>query len=83
MINEYNDIWDTVLKVIKNKTTETAFYLWIEPLEVEFLGANCLIIKRNKSFPLKIVEEQFDDLIKESFNSVTGLCPLIAYEPKE
>lgn len=77
--SEHNSIWNSVLEYVYERTTETAFKLWITPLKFFGIEDNTAYISSDKEFCNNVVKQGYDEMLKDAFLCVTGKKVEIAY----
>lgn len=80
--NPTRKIWEEALSIIKEQLNDVAFSLWIKPLNVD-INENGVFVISDVPFRIKVVESQFDLLIKDSIEKVMGIYPKIIYKVVE
>ncbi len=66
------EIWNKVLKLIKEDVIEVSFNTWIEPIIPVELDNNVLILMVPYEYSKNVIEERYVELIKNALLYVTG-----------
>lgn len=79
-MDSYSDIWQAILHFFKVRVSETAFNLWIKPLEFESFENSAVVIKVPNPMHKKIVKAQYEELFEDAFEYVLGFTVEITFE---
>ena len=82
-MDNFDDLWQNVLAYCKEHITSTAYKLWIEPVKLtDFKDGTAHIFFTNE-FKKNTVVSQYDDLLKEAFETVCGFSVNMYYYSPE
>ncbi len=74
-----DDIWNGVLAYCKEKVNDTAYSLWIKPIEMTSFHQGLVQLFFSNEFRKNTVVGQYSDLIYEAFEQVVGFQVIITY----
>ncbi len=75
----FNDIWQGVLSYCRTKINETAFNLWLSPIEILDFTNNKVQLHFSNAFRKNTVVGQYGNLLSEAFESICGFPVSIEY----
>lgn len=78
-LDSVDDIWNGVLAYCKEKISDTAYSLWIKPIEMTGFEQGYTQLFFSNEFKKNTVVGQYNDLIYEAFEHVVGFPVLITY----
>ncbi len=82
-MDNFDELWDSVLEYCKSRVTETAFSLWLQPIEIGNFEKGVAHLHFSNSFKKDTVVGQYHELLTEAFNAVCGFEVLILYYSPE
>ncbi len=82
-MENFTEIWNGVLAYCKERTTDTAYRLWIESANMTGFEDNTAHIIFSNEFKKNTVLAQYENLLKEAFEAVCGFpVSLYCYSPE-
>ena len=69
--NNANELLQKAKDLIKQDTTMITFETWIQPLEIESMSDNIIVLRASSSFQRETVENKYLDLLTNAFNFLT------------
>lgn len=89
-MENFKELWQSVLAYCKERTTETAYNLWLSQIEILSFDSGVAKLSFLNDFKKKTVVGQYGDLISEAFEKVCGfpvgifyVCPEDLLEEKK
>lgn len=85
-MNSFNDVWLSVLEVIKQETTQVMYNLYPSALVFEKYSNDTVVLSTDKDYKKRVIDEKFADRIKEIFNEILGFpvdLEIIIYDPEK
>ena len=82
-MDNFDELWQSVLDYCKNKITETAYNLWLEPIEIGNFENGIAHLHFSNGFKKNTVVAQYNDLLFEAFEAVCGFPVLVLYYAPE
>lgn len=84
---DLNDSWQKTLSIMEKQVTKPSYETWIKPIHPVDFSDKIIILKVPNDFAKDWLESRYYDLIKASFEEVTGqeICPtfVAASKPDE
>lgn len=82
LMENFIEIWSSVLEYCKDRTTDTAYRLWISPIEMTDFTGSTAHLSFTSEFKKNTVLSQYNDLLLEAFENVCGFpVKLFCYAP--
>lgn len=78
-MDNFNDLWQSVLLYCKERITETGFNLWLKPIEILDFSNNIVQLTFENEFKKNTVVSQYGDLLNEAFDAVCGFPVFVTY----
>lgn len=78
-MDNLKELWDLVLEYCKDRINETAYNLWIEPIELTNFENGVAHLYFDNSFKQGTVVAQFGNLLQEAFTAVCGFEIALQY----
>lgn len=75
----YEDLWQNVLAYCKEKINETAFDLWLSPIEIMNFENGIAQLHFSNAFRKNTVVGQYGSLLDEAFEKICGFPVYVAY----
>lgn len=82
-MDNFDELWQSVLEYCKSRVTETAFSLWLKPIEIGNFEKGVAHLHFSNSFKKNTVVGQYHELLTEAFNTVCGFNVEIVYSCPE
>jgi chromosomal replication initiator protein len=82
-MDNYNDLWQSVLSYCKERITSTAYDLWLSNVEIESFSGGKAVLSFTSEFKKSTVISQYGDLLKEAFEKICGFEVEIIYTSPE
>lgn len=82
-MDNFDELWQSVLEYCKSRVTETAFSLWLQPIEIGNFEKGVAHLHFSNSFKKNTVVGQYHELLTEAFNTVCGFNVEIVYSCPE
>ena len=67
-----NEIWQAVYATLGNFFSQSTVELWFKDMRLIYLGDDIALLTILQSFKKKFIENQYIDILKDSFSSVLG-----------
>ncbi len=82
-MDNYLELWQSVLAYCKERITTTAYDLWLSKIEIEDFNGSSATLKFSSEFKKNTVVGQYGNLISEGFEKVCGFPVEIRYTSPE
>ena len=82
-MDNYNELWQSVLAYCKERITDTAYDLWLSKIEIKSFEKGCATLSFSNEFKKSTVVAQYGDLISEAFEKICGFPVEIIYVSPE
>lgn len=82
-MENFEELWQTVLEYCKERVNETAYDLWLSPIEIGNFEHGIAHLHFSNAFKKNTVIGQYNDLLTEAFNTICGFDVLIFYYSPE
>ena len=82
-MDNYNELWQSVLTYCKERITDTAYDLWLSKIEIKSFEKGCATLSFSNEFKKSTVVAQYGDLISEAFEKICGFPVEIIYVSPE
>ena len=82
-MDTFEELWQSVLDYCKQRINETAFTLWLLPIEIGDFNNGKVVLKFSNSFKKNTVVGQYGELLNEAFEAVCGFPVEIEYTSPE
>lgn len=82
-MDNFDELWQSVLEYCKSRVTKTAFSLWFMPIEMANFENGIAELHFSNSFKKSTVVGQFHELLTEAFNAICGFDVEIVYSSPE
>ena len=82
-MDNFNELWQSVLAYCKERITATAFDLWLSKIEIKSFDNGKATLFFSNEFKKSTVIGQYGDLISEAFEKVCGFPVEIIYTSPE
>lgn len=79
MSNDFNQVWQRCLVIIKDNLPPISFRTWFEPIEPIKLDGSVLTIQVPSQFFYEYLEEQFIDLLRKTLRTELGADAKLEY----
>ena len=78
-MENYNDLWQSVLEYCKERITTTAYNLWFSQIEIKGFDMGKATLLFSNDFKKTTTINQYGDLISEAFEKVCGFPVEVVY----
>lgn len=82
-MENFEELWQSVLLYCKERINETAFDLWLSPIEIGNFDNGVAHLHFSNAFKKNTVVGQYNDLLSEAFNALCGFEVMIVYYSPE
>ncbi|MBR1762422.1 MAG: chromosomal replication initiator protein DnaA [Eubacterium sp.] len=82
-MDNFLELWQSVLAYCKERITTTAYDLWLSKIEIEDFNGSSATLKFSSEFKKNTVVGQYGNLISEGFEKVCGFPVEIRYTSPE
>lgn len=82
-MDTFEELWQSVFDYCKQRINETAFTLWLLPIEIGDFNNGKVVLKFSNSFKKNTVVGQYGELLNEAFEAVCGFPVEIEYTSPE
>ena len=82
-MDNFNELWESVLEYCKERITITAYNLWLSKIEITSFDNGKATLSFSNEFKKSTVVSQYGDLISEAFEKICGFPVEIIYKSSE
>ena len=82
-MDNFNELWESVLEYCKERITITAYNLWLSKIEITSFDNGKATLSFSNEFKKSTVVSQYGDLISEAFEKICGFPVEIIYTSSE
>lgn len=79
MIRDYQEVWDSCLKIIKDNVSSVSYKTWFEPIVPVKLDKSILTIQVPSPFFYEYLEEQYIDILRKTLRKELGTDAKLEY----
>ncbi|MBQ9531263.1 MAG: chromosomal replication initiator protein DnaA [Eubacterium sp.] len=82
-MDNFNELWQSVLAYCKERITNTAYDLWLSKIEIEGFENGKATLSFSNEFKKNTVISQYGELLNEAFEKICGFPVEIIYKSPE
>ncbi len=79
MDNQLNAIWEQAREIMRNELMTVSFSTWIETIDPIAIEGNTIILQTTANLNRNVLENRYNDLIKNTIKHITNLDYIIKY----
>ena len=72
-MDTFEELWQSVLDYCKQRINETAFTLWLLPIEIGDFNNGKVVLKFSNSFKKNTVVGQYGEFVSDRFEAVGSI----------